>query len=449
MDSWDAVETVERIRKRDVTATEVLEAAIARAQAAVGLNAIVTDTFERARANISRASPDGPFAGLPTLVKDLAQLKGVATGWGSAGAAGLVSKKSDPFVAKLEKSGVLVIGKSSTPEFGMTATTEPLCRGATRNPWDTTRTPGGSSGGAGALVAAGVIPLAHGSDGGGSIRIPAACLGLVGFKRTRGKLDMEGSNLLPVNVAVHGCLTRTVRDTIAFHRAMSGLGEVAPEPKKPLRVGLSVDAPIGTAVDPEMKDAVRAAGRACEALGHRVSEIPCPIEAQVIDDFLAYWGFVAWIQIKSVRLMLHRGFDKTRFEPWTNGLASSFTSAPRSSFAAIARLRRFHKAYSEQLKHYDVLLSPTVASPPPPLGHLAPDLPYQTHYDRVRAFAPFTAFHNAAGAPAISLPLGRTKTGLPLGVQLAAARDQDALLLSLALTLEQANPWPLRAPRGP
>jgi amidase len=446
METWDAVETVERIRKGDVSAAEVLEATISRAEGAGALNAIVTDTYERARARVAAAKPvDGAFAGLPTFLKDLSQLKGVATGWGSTGAAGIVSKKSDPFVKRLERTGMLVVGKSSTPEFGMTATTEPLCRGATRNPWDTSRSSGGSSGGAAALVAAGVVPLALASDGGGSIRIPAALCGLIGLKRTRGLLDAEGSSLLPVNVAVHGCVTRTVRDTIAFHRAMSGLGEIAPAPPRALRLGLYIDAPTGTPVDPQVQAAVRAAGRACEAMGHEVVEIACPFPAQVIDDFLTYWGFLAWIQSKTARLMLHRGFDKTKIEPWTRGLADSFTADRRRAFGAIRRLRRFTKAYAEVLTRYDVLVSPSAATPAPPLGHLATDLPYETHYDRVRTFAAFTPLHNAAGAPAISLPLGRTTTGLPLGVQFAAARGQDALLLELAQTLEQAHPWP-RAP---
>ncbi len=446
MESWDAVETIARIRAREVSVSEVLEATIQRAEAAGALNAIVTDTFGRARARAANGVLEGAFAGLPTFVKDLSQVKDVRTGWGSAGAAGLVSKKSDPFVKKLERTGVLVIGKSATPEFGMTATTEPLLRGATRNPWDLTRTPGGSSGGAAALVAAGVVPLAHANDGGGSIRIPAACCGLVGLKLTRGLLDMEGSNLMPVNVAVHGCVTRTVRDTIAFHRAMSTFDDIAPAPARPLRMRLYVDAPTGTPVDPEVQDAVRAAGRACQALGHQVDEIACPFPAQVIDDFLAYWGFLAWIQIETARSMLHRGFDKTKIEPWARGLAASFTSNRRRVFGAIRRLRRFRNDYAKVLERCDVLVSPSVATPAPPLGHLATDLPYETHYDRVRTFAPFTPLHNLAGAPAISLPLGRTTTWLPLGVEFAAARGQDALLLELAQTLEAAHPWPRMAP---
>jgi amidase len=441
MESWDAVETVTRIRKGEVSALEVLEATIQRAEAAGALNAIVTDTFERARVRAKNGALEGAFGGLPTFVKDLSQVEGVRTGWGSAGAAGLVSKKSDPFVKKLERSGMLVVGKSATPEFGMTATTEPLVRGATRNPWDPTRSPGGSSGGAGALVAAGVVPLAHANDGGGSIRIPAACCGLVGLKPTRGLLDMEGSNLAPVNLAAHGCLTRTVRDTIAFHRAMSGLGEIAPAPARPLRIGLYVDAPAATHVDAQVQDAVRAAGRACQALGHDVDEIPCPFPVQVMDDFFDYWGFLAWIQINIARLVLHRGFDKRKIEPWASGLMASFTSNRRRVFGAIRRLRRFHTDYAKVLERYDVLLSPTVAAPAPALGHLATDLPYETHHDRLRTFAAFTPLHNIAGAPAISLPLGRSTTGLPLGVQFAAGRGQDALLLELALTLEAAHPW--------
>jgi amidase len=446
MEGWDAVETVSRIRRGEVSASEVLEAAIQRAQAAGVLNAIVTDMFERARARSVHGALDGAFAGLPTFVKDLSQVQGVRTGWGSAGAANLVSKKSDRFVKKFERTGVLVIGKSATPEFGMTATTEPLLRGATRNPWDRARTPGGSSGGAAALVAAGVVPLAHASDGGGSIRIPAACCGLVGLKVTRGLLDHEGSNLLPVNVAVHGCVTRTVRDTIAFHRAMSGLGEIAPEPARPLHMGLYVDAPAGTPVDPQVQDAVRAAGHACQALGHQVDEIPCPFPAQVMDDFLDFWGYLAWIQISTARLMLHRGFDKTRIEPWAKGLMASFTSNSRHVFGAMRRLRSFHKDYARVLERYDVLISPSVAAPAPPLGYLATDLAYETHYDRVRTFAAFTPIHNVAGAPAISLPLGRSTTGLPLGVLFAAARGRDALLLELAQALEAAHPWPRTAP---
>ncbi len=446
MDEWDAVETLARIQRGDVSAAEVLEAAIARTEAAAALGAVVATSFDRARASLIAGAPGGDLAGLPTFVKDLCQVKGVATGWGSAGAGAFVSRTSDPFVRRFETTGVRVLGKSATPEFGLTATTEPLYREPARNPWDPTRSTGGSSGGAAALVAAGVVPLAHASDGGGSIRIPAACCGLVGYKPSRRVMDMEGSRLLPVNVAVHGVVTRTVRDTIAFHRAMTKLGPVDAGPARPLRIGVFVDSPVAAPVDPEVQAAVVAAGRACAALGHEVTELACPFSTQLLDDFLSYWGFLAWLQVKTARLMLHRGFDRTRVEPWTSGLAATFTAGRRATVAAIRRLRRFERVFAALMERHDVLVSPTVACPAPPLGYLATDQPFATKFERIRAYCPFTAPYNVAGAPAISLPLGRSRAGLPIGVQFGAARGRDRTLLELATSLEAAHPWPRRAP---
>jgi amidase len=436
MDGWDAVETAERIRRGDVTAGEVLEAAIARAEAASGLGAVVATSFDRARTGVAKP-PAGPLAGVPTFVEDLSQLGGVATAWGSAGSGSFVSRRSDPFVRRFECTGVAVLGKSATPELGLTATTEPLRFPPARNPCDPSRSAGGSSGGAGALVAAGVVPIAHGSDGGGSIRIPAACCGVIGFKPSRGRLDMEGSALLPVNVACHGVLSRTLRDTILFHQAMTPLGEVDEAPARRLRIGVFTDAPGGTPVDPEVRSAVEVAAKSCAALGHEVSEISCPFAGSVIDDFIAYWGFVAWIQVRGARVALHRGFDRTRIEPWTAGLMGSFARGRGAAFAAIRRLRRIRHTYAGVTERYDVLLSPTAAHPAPPLGHLAPDHSFETHRDRIREYAAFTPVANAAGAPAISLPLGRSASGLPIGVQLAAARGDDRTVLELARALLQ------------
>ena len=433
MERWDAVETAERIRRGDVTPGEVLEAAIARAEAASPLGAVVAESFDRARAGLAQP-PTGPLAGVPTFVKDLSQVRGVATAWGSAGSGGFVSRRSDPFVKRFERTGLVVLGKSATPELGLTATTEPLFAPPTRNPRDDSRTAGGSSGGAGALVAAGVVPIAHGSDGGGSIRIPAACCGVVGYKPSRGRLDMEGSRLLPVNVACHGVLTRSLRDTILFHQAIAGLGEVAAAPPRPLRIGVFSEAPGDTSVDPEVRAAVAAAAKQCAALGHEVFELRCPFDGSVMDDFLAYWGFVAWIQVKSARVTMHRGFDRARIEPWTAGLIRSFRGNRRGALAAIRRLRRFARTFAQVMERCDLLLSPTVARPAPPLGHLATDR-FETHFERLRVFAAFTPMANAVGAPAISLPLGATAAGLPIGVHLVARRGEDALLLALAQTL--------------
>ena len=344
----------------------------------------------------------------------------------------------------------MTLGKSACPELGLTATTEPLGWPPCRNPWDPSRSSGGSSGGAATLVAAGVVPIAHANDGGGSIRIPAACCGLVGLKPSRARLDMKGARLLPVNVACEGVVTRTVRDTVAFWAAVESrraprkgapIGEVAERPSKPLRVGVFVDAPIGTPVDPEVRDAVLAAARLCGTLGHGVEEIPCPFAGEVIDDFLRYWGYLAWLQIWTGRMTFHWGFDRSRVEPWTLGLAGTFSREKLLARAAMRRLRLFSKTFAERMGPHDVLVSPVLATPPPPLGYLATDVPFDTAFERIRAYAAFTPIHNASGAPAISLPLGRSAAGLPIGVQLAAAPGGDRMLLELALSLEAAQPW--------
>jgi amidase len=355
-----------------------------------------------------------------------------------------VSKKSAPFVHRLERTGLVCLGKSATPELGLTATTEPLGFPPTRNPWDPTRTAGGSSGGAAALVAAGVVPIAHASDGGGSIRVPAACCGLVGFKPSRGVIDHEGSNLLAINLATHGAITRTVRDTIAFYDA---LAPAAPAAAHRLRIGVFVDTPSGVPIHAEVRAAALAAGKLCESLGHHVEEIRCPFTSEYPDDFIHYWGFVAWLQIKSARVMMHRHFDVTQLEPWTHAIAAMFSTRKRDTLAAIRRLRRFDRTYAQAFASFDVLVCPTTGEPAPLLGRLAPDLPFDVKHDRLRRFVPFTALQNIAGAPAISLPLARTATGLPIGVMFAGPRGADRLLLELARQLEAAQPWPGTAPR--
>jgi amidase len=453
--SWDAVETAERIRRREVSAREVVEAALARAEATAELNALVTSTPERARAAASSA-PHGPLFGVPTAVKDLAQVEGVRTAWGSAASGHFTSTRSDETVRALERIGLVSIGKSATPELGMTATTEPLAFGACRNPWSRDRSTGGSSGGAAALVAAGVVPIAHASDGGGSIRIPASCCGLVGLKPSRGRLDMEGSNLLPVNIAVHGVVTRSVRDTVAFWNAIESdrrprglppIGDVAPAPARRLRLGVFAESPIGTPVHEDVRAVVDRAAALCSELGHDVRRIPCPFPGQVVHDFLRLWCFVGWLQAATGRVLIHRAFDASKLEPFTRGFARSFGKQVRASLASIRRLRGFSRAYADIVAPYDVLVGPTLAEPPPPIGHLATDQDFDQTIDRLLSFTPFTGLINAAGAPALSLPLGKTSTGLPAGIQLMTAHGGERVLLELARELEAASPWPTMAPR--
>jgi len=454
--TWDAVETRDRVRKREVSAQEVAEAAIARAEEARHLGAVVEPMYERARSAAGTGDSEALLAGVPTFVKDLAQIRGVPTAWGSRASGHYVSRRTDPFVSHFEETGVVTLGKSATPELGLTATTEPLGRSPCRNPWDPSRSSGGSSGGAASLVAAGVVAMAHGSDGGGSIRIPAACCGLVGMKPSRFRLDSKGSNLLPLNVATDGVVTRTVRDTVAFYAALElrrapkkvvPIGQVAERPARPLRIGVFVDAPTGTPVSPEVREAVLAAARLCGTLGHAVEEIACPFEGAVIDDFLRYFGFLAWLQVRTARLTIHWGFDRSKVEPWTAGFMEYFSREKLATLAAIRRLRRFSGTFAEVMKRHDVLISPTVPEPAPPLGYLATDLPFDIEFARVRSYVAFTPIHNASGAPAISLPLGRSAAGLPIGVQFAAGHGRDRVLLELALLIEATRPWEAIAPR--
>lgn len=456
---WDAVETAARIKSGDVSADEVVRAAIARAESAGALGAIVSETFERALAGLG--STEGPLAGVPTFIKDLAHQAGVPTGWGSRAAGSYVPRRSDAFVTALEATGLVSLGKSATPELGLTATTEPVGREPCRNPWNTAHSAGGSSGGAGALVAAGVVPIAHASDGGGSIRIPASCCGLVGLKPSRFRADMKGSNTLPVNIAVDGCVTRTVRDTVAFFEAFESvqppvrgrpIGKVAEAPSRRLRIGVYTNPPTGFPIHTDNREAALASAKICEGLGHRVDEIGCPFEGQVIDDFLRYWGLIAWGQARGAKQLLHPGFDTSKLEPWSKGIARHFTSRPLAGLRATRRLRAFAGTYARVMKRYDVLISPVTTAPPPELGHLSTELPFDTAYMRLKEYVPYTPIQNASGAPAISLPLGRNSGagpsgGLPLGVQFAAAVGDDRLLLELARSIEAAAPWDIQAPR--
>ena len=452
--AWDVVETLKRLRAREVSASEVVEAAIVRAERATGLNAIVTPTLDRARGDALRRT--GPLAGVPMFTKDLVQVAGVRTAWGSAGAGHYISPKNDPSVNALEKLGLVSLGKSATPEIGLTATTEPLAFGPTLNPWDLTRTTGGSSGGAAALVASGVVPMSHASDGGGSIRIPASCCGLVGLKPSRGRFDMEGSPTLPVNVAVHGMVTRTVRDTVEFWRAFTAtvpsklppITVVNPAPLEPLRISMVTTAPRGVPIDPEVLAALDDVAKRLERLGHKVEPAPCPWSQDDLDDFLALWGFLGFVHQKLGRILFHRGFDTDQLDPWTLALSKHFASAKVDAAKRMRRLRRFSQTFAETMATRDLFLMPTLALVPPAIGHLKTDaVPFEEMLWRLTRVVPFTGMVNAAGTPAISLPLGRTAAGLPIGVQFAAAMGREQLLLELALQLEADSPWPLLAPR--
>ena len=451
----DAVEIARRIHDGEIQASEAVEAAIARAeQVEPLLNALAAEQFESAR-EAARRPRASRLSGVPSFIKDTEPVAGAPMRFGSRGLPATPVTETSPFAKQFLATGLISLGKTTTPEFGLTGTTEPLVHGPTHNPWRLGYSPGGSSGGAAALVAAGVVPMAHANDGGGSIRIPAACCGLVGLKPSRGRLlDIEGAALLPVKIVHHGVVSRTVRDTIAFYEAAERyrrnprLPEIGPvrAPGRRLRIGFFSEIEEGVPSDPECVAAVESTARLCERLGHSVEHVSAPFYDRFHEDFFLLWATMAFGVTRFGKQLIHPEFDRSQVEDFTEGLARFFMENALRVPPAVARLRRFARRYERRFRRHDVLMNPTLAMPPPEHGFIGPQVPFDTALERLKWFIPFTPVQNVSGAPAISLPLARSKTGLPLGVQLASPMGTEQTLLELALELEDAAPWPTLAP---
>ncbi|MGB5813095.1 MAG: amidase [Polyangiales bacterium] len=446
----DAVGVRDRIAKGEITANEAVAAAIARAERVnPQLNAIATPRFDSAREE--SLQPAGPFAGVPSFVKDTDALTGTPLLFGSRGMPSEPSDHDSAFVSDLRKLGLIMLGKTTTPEFGLTATTEALAYGATRNPWNPAHSTGGSSGGAAAMVASGVVPVAHANDGGGSIRIPASCCGLVGLKPSRGRLpDVEGAALIPIRIIHQGILTRTVRDTAAFYaeaetlrppRRLPAIGRVEGfGPRRRIRFFSRWGS--DHRADPVCVSAIADLAETLDAQGHDVEEIAPPFDSQLGDDFLVLWSTMALGIVQLGKRVLHPRFDKRQVEPFTRGLANRLRGQALSLPGAIHRLRAFQRRYEALFADFDVMLTPTLATPPPKIGHLGPRVPYEMAIERLRAYLPFSAVQNISGGPALSLPATMSDDGLPVGAQFAAALGQERLLLELAFEVEAARPFP-------
>lgn len=453
--SLDAVETAARISAGEISAAEAVEAAIARAQALEPvINGIAFKRFDRARE--AAATARGPWAGVPTFIKDLDDVAGEPSGFGSRAFPGYKGKKQTPLIDAYLGLGVVSLGKSTTPEFGLTATTEPLSTGATKNPWNTDYSTGGSSGGAAALVAAGVVPVAHASDGGGSIRIPAACCGNVGLKVSKRRYpDARDDPVGPIGLSVHGLQSRTVRDTAAVIAAMetpagvSGLhpvGLVAGPSSRRLRIAMFAAGGTGRPVDPEVVAATEAAARLCEDLGHSVSPVRLPFSQDVEDAFLLYWAATAHAIVATWESMTNLKRNGLAFEPLTLGLVRHFEARRDRLPEAIARLQAARPQFDAMFEAADVLLSPVLAAPPVKLGWLDVRLDFEDGLERLLNYAQFTGLYNMVGAPAISLPLAMSASGLPIGVMFGAKVGDEKTLLELSYELEQAAPWSARRP---
>ena len=448
----DALGVAEKIRERQFTAVEAIDAAIGRAQKVQPqINFLVTDMFQRARDEATKAPP-GTFGGVPTLVKDLLDVTGVPSKYGcrafaNAPPAASQSKYADAIYA----SGLVPIGKSTTPEFGFTATTEPLLTGVTRNPWALGYSSGGSSGGSAAAVAAGVVPIAHASDGGGSIRIPASCCGLVGLKVSRGRHINDGADEGPVSISVNGAVTRTVRDTAAYLVATQRTGAdqvFAPVPliagpsQRRLKIGLQIKTFLGKDPDPEVAAETAAWGEMLKVLGHDVREFKAPINGQQFSDaFILYWANAARITRGQIAQMAPNVAIDQLLEPLTLGLADHAQKQGQPAVArAIVALKAAQRAYEGMFPGIDVLVTPVLARPPAPIGEFAPTLPFE-NFMKLLDYVAYTPLINAAGATAISLPLSWSSSGLPIGAHFCAKAGDEQTLLELAFEMEQTRPW--------
>ena len=443
--SDDAVGLSRRLRRREVSVHELTQAARARAHRAnPALNAVTTWVTDD-----PPMRPGAAFAGVPSLVKDNDDLRGYPTTQGSRAVHDTDAAADSPFVDQLRHLGFVPIAKTTLPEFGLTASTESTRFGATGNPWNTGRSAGGSSGGSAALVAAGVVPLAHANDGGGSIRIPASCCGLVGLKPSRGRLiDRPELARLPVPLTVQGVVTRTVRDTAAYyaaaeraHRnpALPPIGDVRGPDAARLRVGVVLHALYGIPVDADVVARTADAASTLADLGHHVEPLEPPAPQTFGPDFLVYWQLLSLGLRSGGRLLFGAGFDRERSEPLTDHLAERMLlDLPRLP-AALTRLRRLARAGEQAFDTVDVVLSPVLAHPPPPLGHFGPDVDPRTHLVRLLRWTAFTPMQNVSGSPALAMPWGHSRDGLPIGVQMAAPLGQEARLLHLAYELEAAS----------
>jgi amidase len=461
----DATGQAELMAAGEISARELAEAAIARIEALDGvLNAVIHRRFEKVLDEIDAGLPVGPFTGVPFLIKDLyADSAGDPAHNGNRALRdiGWTASADSWMVARLRRAGVAFLGRTNTPEFGLVPVTEPHAYGATSNPFDTTRSPGGSSGGSAAAVAAGMVSAAHASDGGGSIRNPASMCGLVGLKPSRGRITL-GPDRDESGLSVQHVVTRSVRDTAGFLDVVQGPGigdmVIAPPPLRPyveevavrptgLRIGMLTFNPADT-LHPDCEAAVRSAGGLLETLGHDVSLDLPTLDPDSGRRFMARWAVNTRLQVLGLGQQLGREVTADDVEPLTWALAESAAGLPAVDYAqAIAASSRFTRQLAGFWENHDLLLTPTLGEPPPLIGELEPP-PGNAFAPqaRIAALVPFTTHFNVTGQPAISLPLHVNDAGLPIGVQLVAAYGREDLLIQIAAQLEEASPWAKRRP---
>ncbi len=464
----DASAQAELVRRGDVTPTELVDAAIARIETTNGeLNAVITPVFDQAREAAAQLSRDAPFAGVPYLLKDLAvECAGVRFTEGSRFLRDNVSNHDQELVVRLRRAGLVIVGKTNTCEFGLQPTCEPARFGPTRNPWDPSRTPSGSSGGSAAAVAAGMVSMAHANDLGGSIRFPASACGLFGLKPTRARnpLGPEYGDVVS-GMAVEHAVTRSVRDSAALLDATSGpdLGDPYPAPPEhrpfldevrtdpgALRIAFTRTPAGGLPAHRDCLRAIDDAMHLCESLGHHVAEADLVALDERVGAAIGtmFSGAAGWILAYWIR-KLGREPEPGELEPLTEAFWDHARILSAGDYLlAMDDLRAFSRAVARFLLDYDVWAMPTLSEPPVPIGEMVstPEDPWRS-LNRSRYFVAFPAVvANVTGNPAMSVPLHWNAEGLPIGVHFLGRFGDEATLLRLASQLEQARPWSERHP---
>ncbi len=466
-----ALQAAHAVRTKEVSPVELIEHALARIERLdEQIGAFVTVTGHAAREQaaaaeravlagaLSDGSPLPALLGVPTAIKDLNLTKGIATKFGSVTMADNVADVDDNVVTLLRAAGTISLGKTSAPEFGLPCYTETDIGPPARTPWDTTRSAGGSSGGAGAAVASGFLPIAQGSDGGGSIRIPASVCGLVGLKTSRGRVSKGPLDFDASRLSVFGPLARTVRDAAAFLDAVAGPQPGDPDPLPPLpdgetflgwcdrdpgslRIGRYSESPMHSELDPQVRAAWERASRLLVGLGHEVLDVSAPIPAEAVPAFETVWAVsAASIPIEAAREGELRALTRHLRERGRAIAASDFATA-------LGQLNVYARRGLLASAHLDAVLTPTVAMLPRPVGWFQADgADPAEDFERQKRFTPYTAMYNMTGQPAISLPLYESVEGLPIGMMLVGRPGGDGALLSLATHIEAALPWASRRP---
>ena len=488
-DDFDALGLADLVRRGEVSPLELVETAIARVETRNGrLNAVIDRLYDRARAQVRQGLPDGPFRGVPFLIKDAVSLAGEKLSFACVFLRNHVAQATHPILECAEAAGLVTVGRTNLSEFGLLPTTEPALYGPANNPWALDRSPGGSSGGSAAAVAARMVPMAHGNDGGGSIRIPAACCGVFGLKPSRGRTPGIAGEIQDGLVSEH-CLSRSVRDSAAMLDVWSGnragdRWQIAP-PERPyaeaverdpdvLRVGFSTADLAGREAHPDCRKAVRDTAALCEALGHKVEAVTPEIDGEAFyRDFVALWTVMGDFIFKVIRAEVDQqklpaiakkalkhpiGFRvgsrvmaaparKAPFERLTCRIAGMAAKlSPGDLWVGWTNLQQTSYAMGRYFQDHDVFLTPVLGEPPWRTGMVNERAGDEALAEQVLKYAGYTPLSNVTGLPAISVPLYENAAGLPIGLHFVASYGREDLLLSLAGQLERAQPWAGRRP---